>query len=98
MTGHVHAAPLCPSAGRRSNTSMQTLSVVSTVFLPITFIAGVYGTNFVVLPELQWQLGYMYFWLLCTGITLLVMAIMWGSGMLAVQLMPLFKNRRDRRL
>ena len=33
-----------------------------------SFIAGVYGTNFVNVPELRWELGYMYFWLLCAGV------------------------------
>eukprot|EP00198_Chlamydomonas_reinhardtii_P004082 XP_001693418.1 magnesium and cobalt transport protein [Chlamydomonas reinhardtii] len=41
----------------RSNNSMRVLSIISTVFLPITFLAGVYGTNFDNLPELHWQLG-----------------------------------------
>lgn len=36
--------------------------VVSTIFLPITFLAGVYGMNFDMLPELHWDHGYLYFW------------------------------------
>eukprot|EP00775_Hariotina_reticulata_P012011 gene12011-12155_t len=51
-----------------NNASMQMLAVVSTVFLPITFIAGVYGTNFR-LPEVQWQYGYTYFWTMCVTVT-----------------------------
>ncbi|KAG2439840.1 hypothetical protein HYH02_010472 [Chlamydomonas schloesseri] len=59
----------------RSNNSMRVLSIISTVFLPVTFLAGVYGTNFVWVPELHWQLGYMYFWLLITGVGIVVFAI-----------------------
>ncbi len=40
------------------NRSMQKLTVISTIFLPLTFITGWYGMNFVNMPELQWFLGY----------------------------------------
>ncbi|KAG2443964.1 hypothetical protein HXX76_002303 [Chlamydomonas incerta] len=56
----------------RSNSSMRVLSVISTVFLPVTFLAGVYGTNFDNLPELHWELGYMYFWILVTCVGVVV--------------------------
>lgn len=68
---------------------MQALSIVSVVFLPITFIAGVYGTNFEILPELAWRLGYLYFWMLCLGVSLLVLLIMLWCGMLALRPIPL---------
>lgn len=42
----------------RTNDIMRTLTVMSTVFLPMTFIAGVYGMNFSHMPELQWKWGY----------------------------------------
>jgi magnesium transporter len=38
--------------------------VVSVIFLPLTFLVGVYGMNFEILPELKWQYGYLFFWLL----------------------------------
>ncbi len=38
------------------------LTVVSFVFLPLTFLCGVYGMNFEVLPELRWRYGYLGFW------------------------------------
>jgi magnesium transporter len=37
---------------------MQTLTIISTIFIPMTFIAGVYGMNFENMPELKWQYGY----------------------------------------
>jgi len=48
--------------GHRTNQVMKKLTAVSVVFLPLSFLAGVYGTNFEVLPELRWQFGYAYFW------------------------------------
>eukprot|EP00775_Hariotina_reticulata_P002620 gene2620-2921_t len=45
----------------QNNASMQMLAVVSTIFLPITFIAGVYGTNFdQYFPEIHWQSYLLY--------------------------------------
>ena len=44
------------------NNILKLLAIVSCLFLPITFLAGVYGTNFEVLPEYKWQYGYLYFW------------------------------------
>ncbi|GAB6928863.1 magnesium/cobalt transporter CorA [Paenibacillus sp. JCM 10914] len=42
----------------RMNTIMKTLTVITTIFMPLTLIAGIYGMNFVNMPELQWPLGY----------------------------------------
>ena len=56
------------------NNIMKTLTVFSTIFMPLTFIAGVYGMNFTHMPELGGQ--YSYF------ICLLLMALI-GGGMMA---------------
>ena len=45
-------------AGMRMNSIMKVLTLVSTIFIPLTFIAGVYGMNFRVMPELDWEYGY----------------------------------------
>jgi magnesium transporter len=42
----------------RMNAIMKTLTVITTIFMPLTFIAGVYGMNFVNMPETQWNAGY----------------------------------------
>ena len=46
----------------KTNQIMSKLTVVSIIFLPLTFLCGVYGMNFEVLPELKWEHGYIYFW------------------------------------
>jgi magnesium transporter len=42
----------------RMNEIMKTLTMISTVMLPLTFIAGIYGMNFKHMPELDWSIGY----------------------------------------
>lgn len=42
----------------RTNSVMQVLTIVSTIFIPLTFLAGIYGMNFDHIPELQWPNGY----------------------------------------
>lgn len=42
----------------RMNEVMKLLTVITTIFIPLSFIAGVYGMNFRVMPELQWEYGY----------------------------------------
>ena len=49
--------------GHRTNEVTKKLTVVSVVFLPLSFLAGVYGMNFEHLPELSWRYSYPAFWL-----------------------------------
>ncbi len=44
--------------GIRTNKIMQLLTIIATIFIPLTFIAGIYGMNFSYMPELQWHYGY----------------------------------------
>jgi len=46
------------SVSNRMNEIMKVLTIISTIFIPLTFIAGVYGMNFEYMPELSWPLGY----------------------------------------
>ncbi len=48
--------------GHRMNQVMKTLTVVATIFIPLTFIAGIYGMNFSNMPELTWKWGYFGIW------------------------------------
>jgi magnesium transporter len=46
------------SISNRMNTIMKVLTIIATIFIPLTFVAGVYGMNFRVMPELEWAWGY----------------------------------------
>jgi len=46
------------SASNRLNEVMKVLTIIATIFIPLTFIAGVYGMNFRYMPELKWRWGY----------------------------------------
>lgn len=48
----------------RMNEVMKRLTVIATIFMPITFIASIYGTNFKFMPELNWPYAYFAFWIL----------------------------------
>ncbi|HAR94903.1 MAG TPA: magnesium and cobalt transport protein CorA [Deltaproteobacteria bacterium] len=63
----------------RLNTVMKVLTIIATIFIPLTFLAGVYGMNFKYLPELGWRYGYF-------GV--LVAMVLIAAGMLAF-----FKSR-----
>lgn len=43
---------------QKSNDVMKLLTIFSAFFLPLTFVAGIYGMNFENMPELKWHLGY----------------------------------------
>jgi magnesium transporter len=58
----------------KMNEVMKVLTIIATIFIPLTFIAGVYGMNFRHMPELEWPLGYP----VIVGLMALV-----GLGMLA---------------
>lgn len=66
----------------RTNEVMKRLTVVSVVFLPLTFLCGVYGMNFENLPELRWQHGYHAFWLLVLGIVVTLLGLMRRSKLI----------------
>jgi len=60
------------SVSNKMNEVMKVLTIIATIFIPLTFIAGVYGMNFRYMPELEWRFGY--------PLALLIMLII-GAGM-----------------
>lgn len=56
----------------RMNEIMKTLTVFSVIFIPLTFIVGVYGMNFTNMPELEWENGYYYSLLLMLSIVVVL--------------------------
>ena len=57
------------SVSNKMNEVMKVLTIIATIFIPMTFIAGIYGMNFVYMPELSWPWGYALAWflMLCVG-------------------------------
>jgi magnesium transporter len=66
----------------RTNRVMKRLTVVSVVFLPLTFLCGVYGMNFEHMPELGWHYGYGLFWGLAVLIVVLLIGFMRRSRLI----------------
>jgi magnesium transporter len=50
------------SVSNRMNEIMKVLTIIATIFMPLTFLAGVYGMNFKHMPELEWYYGYYGLW------------------------------------
>jgi magnesium transporter len=68
------------SVSNRMNEVMKVLTLIATIFIPLTFIAGIYGMNFANMPELEWKYGYF--------IILIVMAV------IGVSLLFYFRRRK----
>jgi magnesium transporter len=60
------------TVSNRMNEVMKVLTIIATIFMPLTFVAGIYGMNFKYMPELEWQWGYFMVW----GIMIVVVAAM----------------------
>ena len=56
------------------NEIMKVLTVFSTIFLPLSFIVGLYGMNLKGIPEYEWSYGYLYVWVLMF-VSIIVMVI-----------------------
>jgi magnesium transporter len=68
------------SISNRMNEVMKVLTIIATIFIPLTLIAGIYGMNFSYMPELEWPWGYFMVWL--------VMLVVGGS------MLVYFRRRR----
>ena len=56
----------------KMNEVMKVLTIIATLFIPLTFIAGVYGMNFKNMPELEWRWGYLGIWILMGFVAILL--------------------------
>ncbi len=52
----------------RTNEVMKVLTIIATIFMPLTFLVGVYGMNFEYMPELGWEYGYLLVWVIMIGL------------------------------
>ncbi len=57
------------AVSNRMNEVMKVLTIMASFFIPLTFVAGIYGMNFDYIPELKWRYGYAAFWVACLLIT-----------------------------
>jgi magnesium transporter len=56
------------SVSNRMNQVMKVLTIIATIFMPLTFLAGVYGMNFRHMPEIGWRWSYPILWLVMLGV------------------------------
>ena len=68
------------SVGNRMNQVMKTLTILTSIFAPLTFIAGIYGMNFEFMPELKWVWGYLYVVVLMALVALIQSYWLWRRG------------------
>jgi magnesium transporter len=62
------------SVGNRMNEVMKVLTIIATIFIPMTFLAGVYGMNFKYMPELGWRYAYLFFWIVVSVVLIAMIA------------------------
>ena len=63
----------------KMNEVMKVLTIFASIFIPLTFIAGIYGMNFEIMPELKWRYGYF---------------IAWGAMLLVTTLLLIYFKRK----
>jgi len=68
------------SVSHRLNEIMKVLTIIATIFIPLTFIAGIYGMNFENMPELKWSWGYFMVLSLMALVALLMLVQFWRKG------------------
>jgi magnesium transporter len=61
------------SVSNKMNEVMKVLTIIATIFIPMTFIAGIYGMNFESMPELKWHWGYPIVWVVIIAIAVIML-------------------------
>ncbi len=61
------------SISNRLNAVMKVLTILATIFIPLTFVVGIYGMNFKYMPELEWHWGYYTVWIIMVLIGVLML-------------------------
>jgi magnesium transporter len=61
------------SVSNKMNETMKVLTIFASIFIPLTFIAGVYGMNFEYMPELKWRWSYPVVWLVFIGVSVFLL-------------------------
>ena len=68
------------AVSNRMNEIMKVLTIMASFFIPITFVAGVYGMNFDYIPELSWKFSYFVFWGVCLSMSGGLAYFFWRRG------------------
>ena len=68
------------SLSHRMNEIMKVLTIVASIFIPLTFVAGVYGMNFEHMPELGWQWAYPAVWAVFVIVVLSMIVLFYRKG------------------
>ena len=63
------------AASMKMNQVMKVLTIIATIFMPLTFLAGIYGMNFDYMPELRWHWGYFAVWIVILTIALTMLIL-----------------------
>jgi len=61
------------SLSNKMNETMMFLTIIGTIFIPLTFITGIYGMNFRYMPEIGWRFGYPIAMFFMAGIAILML-------------------------
>ena len=64
------------TVSNRMNEFMKVLTIIATIFIPLTYFVGIYGMSFKVMPELEWSYGYPLLWLIMLGVALTMMVLL----------------------
>jgi len=70
------------SVSNRMNEVMKVLTIIGTIFIPLTFLAGVYGMNFHYFPELKYSWAYGAFWAVCVVVAVSMLIVFRRRGWL----------------
>jgi magnesium transporter len=70
------------SLSNKTNDIMKTLTIISTIFIPLSFLAGIYGMNFEHMPELSYKWAYPIFWCIVISIILIMLTFFYRRGWL----------------
>jgi magnesium transporter len=74
------------AVNNRMNEVVKVLTIISTIFLPLTFIAGIYGMNFEYMPELKWQYGYAFAMVLMAAVAIGMLYVFYRMGWIGTRL------------
>lgn len=68
------------SVANRTNEVMKVLTIMASIFIPLTFMAGIYGMNFEHMPELKYEYSYAILWAAMAAVVVGMLAFFWRKG------------------